>query len=43
MFICKKMDSYPAFYRDVNFQNAEAGQISHNDLTDLYCKLIKIR
>lgn len=31
----------PAFYRDVNFQNAEAGQISHNDLTDLYCKLLR--
>lgn len=31
----------PAFYRDVNFQNADAGQISHNELTDLYCKLLK--
>lgn len=31
----------PAFYRDVNFQNADAGQISHNELTDLYCKLLR--
>lgn len=31
----------PAFYRDVNFQNADVGQISHNELTDLYCKLLK--
>ena len=31
----------PAFYRDVNFQNADAGQISHNEITDLYCKLLR--
>ena len=31
----------PAFYRDVNFQNADAGKLSHNELTDLYCKLLK--
>ena len=31
----------PAFYRDVNFQNADSGKLSHNQLTDLYCKLLK--
>ncbi len=31
----------PAFYRDVNFQNVESGKVSHNELTDLYCKLLK--
>jgi DNA-directed RNA polymerase beta' subunit len=31
----------PAFYRDVNFQNADAGKLSHNELTDLYCKLLR--
>ena len=31
----------PAFYRDVNFQNAGSGKLSHNDLTDLYCKLLR--
>ena len=31
----------PAFYRDVNFQNVDAGKVSHNELTDLYCKLLK--
>ena len=31
----------PAFYRDVNFQKADAGQISHNELTDMYCKLLR--
>ena len=31
----------PAFYRDVNFQNADSGKLSHNVLTDLYCKLLR--
>lgn len=31
----------PAFYRDVNFQKADSGQISHNELTDMYCKLLR--
>lgn len=31
----------PAFYRDVNFQNADSGKVSHNELTDLYCKLLR--
>jgi len=31
----------PAFYRDVNFQNVDAGKLSHNELTDLYCKLLR--
>ena len=31
----------PAFYRDVNFQNVSSGKLSHNTLTDLYCKLLK--
>ena len=31
----------PAFYRDVNFQNADAGKLSHNELTDMYCKLLR--
>ena len=31
----------PAFYRDVNFQNSDTGKLSHNKLTDLYCKLLK--
>ena len=31
----------PAFYRDVNFQNVGDGKLSHNELTDLYCKLLK--
>lgn len=31
----------PAFYRDVNFQNVGDGKLSHNDLTDLYAKLLK--
>jgi DNA-directed RNA polymerase beta' subunit len=31
----------PAFYRDVNFQNADSGKLSHNQLTNLYCKLLK--
>ena len=31
----------PAFYRDVNFQNVDSGKVSHNELTDLYCKLLK--
>ena len=31
----------PAFYRDVNFQNADSGKLSQNKLTNLYCKLLK--
>ena len=31
----------PPFYRDVNFQNVKNGKVSHNDLTDLYTKLLK--
>ena len=31
----------PAFYRDVNFQNSSSGKLSHNELTDLYCKLLR--
>ena len=31
----------PAFYRDVNFQNVDSGKVSHNELTDLYCKLLR--
>ena len=31
----------PAYYRDVNFQKATTGKLSHNVLTDLYCKLLK--
>jgi len=31
----------PAFYRDVNFQKSDSGKLSHNELTDLYCKLLK--
>ena len=31
----------PAFYRDVNFQNVDVGKLSHNELTDLYCKLLR--
>lgn len=31
----------PAFYRDVNFKNYSGGQISHNELTDKYSKLLK--
>lgn len=31
----------PAFYRDVNFQNVESGKLSHNELTDMYCKLLR--
>lgn len=38
---CKQWIVIPAYYRDVNFQNADSGKISHNELTDLYCKLLK--
>lgn len=38
---CKQWVVIPAYYRDVNFQNADSGKISHNELTDLYCKLLK--
>ena len=31
----------PPFYRDVNFQNVGDGKLSHNDLTDLYAKLLR--
>ena len=31
----------PAFYRDVNFKNYEGGKLSHNELTDMYAKLLK--
>lgn len=38
---CEYWIVVPAFYRDVNFQNVGDGKLSHNDLTDLYAKLIK--
>lgn len=31
----------PAFYRDVNFKNYDGGKLSHNELTDMYAKLLK--
>ena len=31
----------PAFYRDVNFQNAGSGKLSHNELTTIYVSLLK--
>lgn len=31
----------PAFYRDVNFKNHKGGKLSHNELTDMYSKLLK--
>lgn len=41
VIFCKQWVVLPAYYRDVNFQNVDSGQISHNELTDLYCKLLK--
>lgn len=38
---CRQWIVIPAFYRDVNFQNVTSGKLSHNELTDLYCKLLK--
>ena len=38
---CEYWVVIPAFYRDVNFQNVDEGKLSHNDLTDLYAKLLK--
>lgn len=31
----------PAYYRDVNFQNASSGKLSKNELTNIYCKILK--
>lgn len=41
VIFCRQWVVLPAYYRDVNFQNVDSGQISHNELTDLYCKLLK--
>ena len=32
----------PAFYRDVNLQNAGQGKISHHEINDKYAKLIRL-
>lgn len=41
VLFCKQWIIIPAFYRDVNFKNADSGKLSHNELTDLYCKLLR--
>lgn len=41
VLFCKQWIVIPAFYRDVNFQNVDAGKVSHNEITDLYCKLLR--
>ena len=41
VLFCRQWVVLPAYYRDVNFKNVDSGQISHNELTDLYCKLLK--
>lgn len=32
----------PAFYRDVNFQSLDKGKPSHNQINDMYAKLIRL-
>jgi len=41
VLFCKQWIVIPAFYRDVNYRNVGQGKISNNELTDLYCKLLK--
>ena len=41
VLFCKQWIVIPAFYRDVNYKNVGQGKISNNELTDLYCKLLK--
>lgn len=41
VIFCRQWIVIPAYYRDVNFQNAGDGKLSHNELTELYCKLLK--
>lgn len=42
ILFCHQWIVIPAFYRDVNLQNASSGKISHNELNDLYMKLIRL-
>lgn len=32
----------PAFYRDVNLQNADGGKLAHHEINDLYSRLIRL-
>lgn len=41
VLFCKQWVVVPAFYRDVNFKNTDQGKLSHNELTDLYAKLLR--
>ena len=37
----KYWDVIPAYYRDVNLQNASSGKASHHEINDLYSRLIR--